>query len=67
VYHLIAKEMEQSSFLFENVAYRILKSLHLHFPILKKAQVVVQKMNPPLGGKTGSVSVAMSSNELASL
>ena len=59
VYQLIAKEMEQPSFLLENVAYRILKSLHAHFPMVAKAWVVVKKMNPPLGGKVESVKVEM--------
>jgi dihydroneopterin aldolase len=67
VYTLIATEMEQSSALLENVAYRILKSLHLHFPMLKKGWVSVQKMNPPLGGKIEKVSVEMSTNEIMTL
>jgi dihydroneopterin aldolase len=63
VYTLIAKEMKQSSALLENVVYRILKSLRFHFPMLKKGTVVVQKLNPPLGGKTKQVSVKMSTDE----
>ena len=63
-YQVIAKEMEKPSLLLENAAYRILKSLHAHFPMLKKAQVSVKKMNPPLGGKIDSVSVSMGSGEV---
>jgi len=61
VYQVIAKEMEKPSFLLENVAYRILNSLHDCFPMLEKAGISVKKMNPPLGGKIDNVSVSMSS------
>jgi dihydroneopterin aldolase len=64
VYSLIAKEMEQSSALLENIAYRILKSLHAHFPLLKNGWISVQKINPPLGGKIEKVSVEMSTEEI---
>jgi dihydroneopterin aldolase len=64
VYLLIAKEMKQSSALLENVAYRILKSLQEHFPLLKKGWISVQKMNPPLGGKIEKVSVEMTTDEI---
>ena len=60
VYRLVAKEMEKPSSLLENVAYRILKSLHDNFPMLKRSNVSVKKINPSLGGKVGSVSVDMS-------
>ena len=64
VYQVIAKEMEQTSFLLENVAYRILKSLHVHFPTMTKTRVSVKKMNPPLGGKVESVKVEMGMEEV---
>ena len=64
VYLLIAKEMEQQSNLLEHVAYRILKSLHVHFPSLKESWVSVEKLNPPLGGKIDKVAVEMKSNEI---
>jgi len=67
IYCLIAKEMEISSSLLENVVYRILKSLHARFPMLKKAWVSVKKMNPPLGGKIESVSVEMDTNEFMNM
>jgi dihydroneopterin aldolase len=62
VYQVIAKEMEKPSSLLENVAYRILKSVHAHFPTVKKVWVIVKKMNPPLGGKIESVSVEMNTD-----
>ena len=64
VYGLIAKEMNISSSLLENVAYRILKSLHSSFPTLQRGGVSIRKMNPALGGKTESVSVEMSTDEV---
>jgi len=67
VYLLIAKEMKLSSSLLENVAYRILKSLHFHFPRLKRAWVSVKKMNPTLGGKIENVSVEMNTNEFINI
>ncbi|MDR0368488.1 MAG: dihydroneopterin aldolase [Bacteroidales bacterium] len=64
VYQLIAEEMKQTSALLEHVAYRILKSLHEHFPLLKESWVSVQKLNPSLGGKIGKVSVEMNSSSI---
>ena len=46
VYQLVAKEMEKPSSLLENVAYRIVKNLHIHFPMLKNVWISVKKMNP---------------------
>ena len=65
VYQVIAKEMEQSSSLLENVAYRILKSLHSNFPTVKKMGVCVKKVNPQLGRKIENVSVEMSLEEVS--
>ena len=65
VYQVIAKEMGQPSSLLENVAYRILKSLQSNFPTVKKANISIKKMNPPLGGKTTSVGVEMSLDEVS--
>ena len=64
VYQVIAKEMEQSSSLLENVAYRILTSLQSNFPMIKNVRVSIKKMNPPLGGKIENVSVEMNLNEI---
>ena len=64
VYQVIAKEMEQPSSLLENVVYRILKSLYLNFPTMKKANISIKKINPQLGGKIENVSVEMTSEEV---
>ena len=60
VYNLIKTEMEQPSRLLENVAKRILDSLYKQFQQIKKAKIKISKMNPPMGGEIGSVSVTLS-------
>ena len=57
---LVKLEMEKKSKLLENIAKRILDSLHANMKNIKKATVRIRKMNPPVGGKVGSVSVIMS-------
>lgn len=58
-YDLIKSEMKTKSYLLEHIACRILDALFRNFPQLEKATVKVSKMNPPMGGKIGSVSVEL--------
>ncbi len=58
-YEIIKKEMAIPSHLLENVAKRILDSLYLHFTSIKKAEVKISKMNPPMGGEIEKVSVTL--------
>jgi dihydroneopterin aldolase len=51
--------MEKKSHLLENIAGRILDALYSEMPGIKKARIKVSKMNPPMGGKIGSVSVVL--------
>lgn len=60
VYTLVKKEMAKKSRLLENVAKRILDALFAGFPNLENAKVKVSKMNPPMGGEIGKVSVTLS-------
>lgn len=60
VYECIQREMQQPSALLENVAQRILDALFAEFPPLKKAQLKISKMNPPMGGEIERVSVTLS-------
>lgn len=60
VYNIIRREMEQPSRLLENVAARILEGVRKKFPYVKEAQVSIDKLNPPLGGKVGASRVTMS-------
>ena len=59
VFEIIQKEMEQKSNLLENIAKRILDSLYLNFPEIKKAKLKISKMNPSMGGEIGKVSVIL--------
>ncbi|MEA3505598.1 MAG: dihydroneopterin aldolase [Bacteroidota bacterium] len=63
VYMMVKKQMEQRSNLLENVAHRILKSLTEEFPEIGDAEVKISKMNPPLGGQIGNVSITLSNFE----
>jgi dihydroneopterin aldolase len=58
-YQIVKSEMEKKSYLLENIAGRILDTLYSEMPGIKKATIKVSKMNPPIGGKIGSVSVVM--------
>ena len=60
VYRLINREMQKPSHLLEHVATRILDALFAELPGIRHATLKISKMNPPLGGKTRSVSVTLS-------
>jgi 7,8-dihydroneopterin aldolase/epimerase/oxygenase len=59
VYLLIKEQMAVKSKLLEHVGRRILDALKEQFPEVISAKVKVSKMNPPLGGKIGSVSLTL--------
>jgi len=59
-YEIVKHEMEKKSHLLEHIAGRIIKALYAEMTGIKKITVKVSKMNPPMGGKIGSVSVVMS-------
>jgi dihydroneopterin aldolase len=52
--------METKSYLLEHIASRILDAVYAEMEGIEKITVKVHKMNPPMGGKIGSVSVVMS-------
>lgn len=56
-YDLVKQEMKTNSYLLEHIASRILDALFARFPQLESASIKVSKMNPPMGGKIGAVSV----------
>jgi dihydroneopterin aldolase len=58
-YEIVKSQMETKSYLLEHIASRILDALYSELEGIKKATVKVSKMNPPMGGKIGSVSVVM--------
>ncbi len=60
VYLLVKEQMAIKSKLLEHVGRRILNGVMKSYPEIEFAEVKVAKMNPPLGGKLGSVSVTLS-------
>lgn len=63
VYQLVKAEMEIKSHLLEHVGRRILNAVKAHYPDVHHAEVKVSKLNPPLGGKLGSVSLTLRYDE----
>ena len=59
-YRIVKQQMEKKSHLLEHIAGRIVDALYSEMEGIKKVTVRVSKMNPPMGGKIGSVSVVMS-------
>ena len=60
LYEIVKQQMETKSHLLEHIAGRILDHIYSEVPGVLKATVKVSKMNPPMGGKIGSVSVILS-------
>ena len=58
-YEIVKFQMEKKSFLLENIAGRILDALYDEMTGIKRIKVRVSKLNPPMGGKIGSVSVVL--------
>ena len=59
-YNVVKEEMQEKSHLLEHIAGRILDGLYDNFDTIKRAEVKVSKMNPPMGGKMERVSVTLS-------
>jgi dihydroneopterin aldolase len=59
-YQIVKLQMEKKSHLLENIAGRIINAIYAEMTGIQKVTVKVSKMNPPMGGKIGSVSVFMS-------
>jgi 7,8-dihydroneopterin aldolase/epimerase/oxygenase len=60
LYEIVRLQMEKKSHLLEHIAGRILDAIFAEMQDIGKATVKVSKMNPPMGGKIGSVSVILS-------
>ncbi len=58
-YEIIKFQMEKKSHLLEHIAGRILDAIYSEMSGITKVTVKVSKLNPPMGGKIGSVSVIM--------
>ena len=57
---IVKQEMAIRSKLLEEVAKRILDRILAEIPIVKKANVAVSKLNPPIGGNVAMVTIEMS-------
>ena len=60
VYEIVKIQMEKKSYLLEHIAGRIIDAIYAEVDGINKVTVKVSKMNPPMGGKIGSVSVVLS-------
>lgn len=58
-YRVVKEEMSKKSNMLENIASRILDSLYANLDRIDRASVRIRKMNPPMGGHIGAVSVEM--------
>jgi dihydroneopterin aldolase len=59
-YEIVKSQMEMKSYLLEHIAERILDAIYSEMEGIQKVTVKVSKLNPPLGGKIGSVSIVLS-------
>jgi dihydroneopterin aldolase len=59
VYEIVKSQMEVKSHLLEHIAGRILDAIYSEMKGIEKITVKVSKMNPPMGGKIGSVSIVL--------
>ena len=60
LYQIIKLQMDKKSHLLEHIAGRIIGAIYAEMTGILKVTVKVSKMNPPMGGKIGSVSIVMS-------
>ena len=58
--HIVKQEMAIRSKLLEEVAQRILDRFFKEISLIKKAQVAVSKINPPIGGNVEEVVIILS-------
>lgn len=58
-YEIVKEEMSITAHLLEHVAKRILDTLYKRFDSIKKAELKISKMNPPMGGEIEKVSVTL--------
>ncbi len=59
LYDIVKAEMAQPSHLLEHVAGRIISRVSSLFPYIVDAQITIDKINPPLGGKVGASRVTL--------
>ncbi|NOR29188.1 MAG: dihydroneopterin aldolase [Lutibacter sp.] len=57
---IVKQEMAIRSQLLEEVAKRILDKILVEIPMVKKVDIAVSKLNPPIGGNVAMVTIEMS-------
>jgi dihydroneopterin aldolase len=57
LYELVKGRMQQPSALLETVAMEITETIFAAFPTVKKTELSIIKLHPPIAGFTGSVGV----------
>lgn len=60
LYQIVKKQMKIRSNLLENVAYRIIKEIEKKNSMIKKINLIIRKINPPINGSMESVGVQFS-------
>ena len=63
LYSIANEQMKQTRKLLETVAQSILNDIKVSYPGLESIQVVVKKMNPPLGHKVDYSAVTVNYNK----
>lgn len=58
-YQIIAEEMEKPSKLIEHLGHRIASRLKSDFKEIKKTRLKISKLNPPISGEIGKVSIVI--------
>ena len=59
IYEIVKNEMEISSNLLEHVAGRILRRIKKEFPVIKKLEICLAKVRPPMEGEVESAAIEM--------
>ncbi len=62
VFEIVKQEMEIPSLLIEHVGGRILRAILEQFKQAARVEVVVSKVNPPLGGQVERVGITLSAS-----
>lgn len=59
LYDLVKEEVEKPSKLIEHLAGRIIKRIKEEFSEVENVHIKISKLNPPISGEVGKVSVEM--------
>jgi dihydroneopterin aldolase len=59
VYETVREQMALPSRIIENAAWRIAEAIGARFPQVRRTEVTLAKLAPPIGGKAAKVSVTL--------